>query len=110
MRCGICYWHGGRVTTLYALDHVLSGGTGQRELATYNGDPVCVNANSRLVVCLAAVWDLALHLWVIFPNLENQYRGGTPIDLAGNFLEVLQSTSGSGADVLLFNTATLLTG
>jgi hypothetical protein len=98
------------VTALYALDHVLSGGTGQRKLATYNGNLGCANgANSRLIVCQPAVWDLARHLWVTFPNLENQYSGGTPIALEGNFLEVLQTTSGGGTRVLLFNTATLLT-
>jgi hypothetical protein len=99
------------VTTLYALDHVLSGGTGQRKLATYNGDIGCANGvDSRLIVCQPAVWDLARHLWVTFPDLEDQYRGGTPIDLGGNFLEVLQTTSSGGDRVLLFNTATLPTG
>ena len=37
-------------------------------------------------------------------------RSGTPIDLGGNFLEVLQSTSGGSADLSLFNTATRPTG
>jgi hypothetical protein len=103
----------GGVTTLYALDHVLSGGTGQRELATYNGNTGCANGvNSRLIVCEPTVWDLARHLWVTFPDLYNPPNGyGVPtINLAGNFLEVLQSTSGGGADVLLFNTATLPIG
>lgn len=47
------------VTPIYMLDHTLSGGTGEREVAS-----------SRLVVGSNGVWDQTLHTAVTIPQVS----------------------------------------
>jgi hypothetical protein len=101
------------VTTIYALDHILSGGTGQRVLATFNGDlGGIIGADPRLMVGVNAVWDLTLRTVVTFPEYLIRDVGQVPdsgiLSFAGGYLAVAQGNTGNER-VLIFNSSTLPT-
>ncbi|MGO8950986.1 MAG: hypothetical protein ACLQUY_25705, partial [Ktedonobacterales bacterium] len=94
------------VTSLYELEHILSSGTGEQLLATFNGDlGQMEGVNARLIACAGAVWDMTLHTFVTFPAFPGG-DFGLSIALAGNDLAVTQGNE-TAATVLIFDTAEL---
>jgi hypothetical protein len=98
------------ITSIFTLDHILSGGTGLRELAHFNGDlGMVLGADSRLIAGCNGVWDETLHEFVTFPHYlgVGQCSDADILSFRGGYLAVGQSTYPDKTTVLIFKSAAL---